>query len=203
MEEPKQDAKQSADGIPWDFSIYPEMTEAQRKVVFEIGLTLHGVQVTEQGFAFMLKWVFPKDSAMDLKTLYAMDKGTQKHTLGQLLVELRKRLDVHAEFDAMLAEFLDLRNRFVHRLFNEKECSLATDEGCIFASKIMERLQFLNWDIQRLTMGYNLLWAEHNSHPQIRDFFGKEVEASPHLQQVRSHFQYVLHPKTNSKKTTT
>ena len=124
-----------------------------------------------------------------------MDPAHQKRTLGQLVCELRKRVEVHPEFDANLSEFVTLRNRFVHRLFTEREFTLATDESCVRAGEIMLRLQSLMWDIQNIVMAYNLLWVEHSGIPELAAASKRDIAASKHLQQVESHFQHVLHPK--------
>ena len=63
--------------VNWDFSIYPEMTEAQQHAVFSVGLTLLGIQTVEHATDFLLHWVFPSDPTLDLKALIEqLEKGT-------------------------------------------------------------------------------------------------------------------------------
>jgi hypothetical protein len=181
--------------MDWDFSIYPEMTEAQKRATFSIGITLLSIQSVEQILEFCLRWVFPSNSNLDLKSLYVMATAERKRTLGQAVNELRKRVDVHAEFDSMLNEFVSLRNRFVHQLFNEPEFNLATDKSCEIAGEIMKHLQALAWDIQRLVMAYNILWTKHSGIPEVSTAANEMISLSKHLQQVDATFQPVLHPK--------
>ena len=122
--------------MKWDFSIYPELTNTQRGAISSVGLTLLSIQGCEHVIDFMLHWVFPSNPNLDLKALAAMDAKKQKKTLGQLLSELRKRAEIHPHVDSMLVEFLTLRNRFVHRLFNEREFNLATDNSCARAEEV-------------------------------------------------------------------
>jgi hypothetical protein len=185
--------------MSWDFSIYPEMTEAQKRTTFEAGLTLLCIQAAEHELSFMLRWVFPTDPGMNLKALYAQDSAGQKRTLGQLLNELRKRVEIQPDFKNMLLEFLELRNRFVHHLFNERDFNLATDESCVRASDVILRLQCLAWDIQRLFMGYIILWVEHCDIPELVTASQELVSTNRHLQQVRAHFQPVIQPKPRHK----
>ena len=49
------------------------MSDAQRKAVASVGLTLLAVQGCEHVIDFMLHWVFPSDPNLDLKALAAMD----------------------------------------------------------------------------------------------------------------------------------
>ena len=171
------------------------MTEPQKRAVFSAGITLQAIQGVEQILGFCLRFVFPSDASLDLRALYAMDSAHQKRTLGQLVAELRKRVEVHPEFNGYLTEFVALRNRFVHRLFTEREFTLATDESCARAAEVMSRLQFLMWDIQNIVMAYNLLWVEHSGIPELVTASETDIQSSKHLQQVRSHFQHVLHPR--------
>src|SRR5947209_8582144 len=171
------------------------MTDAQKRAVFSIGITLQGLQGVEQVLGFCLRFVFPSDPTLDIRELYTMDAAHQKRTLGQLVTELRKRVEVHADFDAWLAEFIPLRNRFVHRLFIEREFTLATDESCARAGEVMSRLQTLMWDIQTIIMAYNILWVQHSGIPELTTASKVHVQSSKHLQQVQSHFQHVLRPK--------
>jgi hypothetical protein len=181
--------------MPWDFSIYPEMTDAQKSATFTTGITLQGVQGVEQILGFCLRLVFPTDPSLSLAALYTMDAGSRKRTLGQLVVELRKRVEVQSDFDAMLREFVELRNRFVHHLFNERDCTLATDESCTRAVEVMRRLQLLTWDIQNILMAYNLLWVQHSGIPEFDAVSERNISQSKHLEQVRENFVHVLRPR--------
>jgi hypothetical protein len=178
--------------MSWDFAIYPEITDAQKCATFEVGLTLLCIQASEHILTFTLSWVFPRDPKMNLRTLYAQKPAGQKKTLGSLLKELRKRVDVRRDFNTMLLEFLELRNRFVHRLFHERDFSLGTDESCVRASEIMLRLQCLSWEIQHLLMGYVIVWLEQSGVPKLVNLSRDTVNTTAHFQQVRAHFQQVL-----------
>jgi hypothetical protein len=182
--------------MPWDFSIYPEMSDAQKRATFTAGITLQGIQGVEQILGFCLRFVFPRDPSLNPSTLYVMDSATQKRTLGQVVAELRKRVEVQSDFDAMLREFVELRNRFVHRLFNERDFTLATDESCFRAVEVMRRLQLLTWDIQNVLMAYNLLWVQHSGIAELAAASDKEISGNKHLEQVRENFIHVLRPKT-------
>jgi hypothetical protein len=181
--------------MPWDFSIYPEMTDAQKSATFTAGITLQGVQGVEQILGFCLRLVFPTDPSLDLASLYKMDDVSRKRTLGQLVGQLRKRVEVQSDFDAMLREFVELRNRFVHHLFNEPECTLATDQSCSRAVEVMRRLQLLTWDIQNILMAYNLLWVQHSGIPELAAASEKNLSQNKHLEQVRENFIHVLRPR--------
>jgi hypothetical protein len=185
--------------MPWDFSIYPELKPAQKQILSEIGLTLFYLQGLENSIEFMLDWVFPEKPTGKLAELYTASVSKRRQTLGQLLAELRKRTDVNPQFDSMLAVFLEDRNRFVHRLFNEREFNLVSDESCTKASQFMTQFQQNMWDISNLVMAYNLLWTRHFA--RNGDPAGIRAKTShPHLSQVDAHFLPVLDPKQTQPK---
>jgi hypothetical protein len=147
--------------MPWDFSSYPELSVAQKEILGDIGLTLFYLQGVENSIEFMLDWVFPENPTIRLGNLYLAKPAERRQTLGQLLLELRKKTEVNPQFNAMLTRFLEDRNRFIHRLFNEPEFALRTDASCLKASEFLRGFQQNMWDISNLVMSYNLLWVKH------------------------------------------
>ena len=56
-------------------------------------------------------------------------KNERKKTIGYFLTELRKRADLHDQFDQKLRDFLDHRNTFIHNLHDVPGWNLETQGG--------------------------------------------------------------------------
>jgi hypothetical protein len=110
------------------FINYPPLTQSQQDILREIGLTLFTVQGIEHILKFLLDFIFPDNPNASLRDLLDGSNEKKKKTLGGFVHELRKRVHVEREFEAMLLKFLTFRNRFIHTLFHEKGFGLGTDE---------------------------------------------------------------------------
>lgn len=80
------------------------------------GIALDTAQSLENILQLVLTWVLQKEGDLTIFLLETESKAARKKTLGQFMVELRKRTGVHKELDTMLDSFLDRRNMLAHRL---------------------------------------------------------------------------------------
>jgi hypothetical protein len=109
----------------------PEKTpeEQTNQTLQSIGNALMGVQLVEHLIGICLDLVFKPSqpfSAQDLENLGILER---RETLGRLLRELRKEVEVHPELIEYLNEFLDQRNRLVHRLLEIPDFHLSSGPG--------------------------------------------------------------------------
>jgi hypothetical protein len=109
----------------------PEKTpeEQTHQTLQRIGAALIGVQFVEHLIGICLDLVFkppPSLSAQDLENLGILERH---ETLGRLLRELRTEVEVDPELVEYLNEFLDQRNRLVHRLLEIPEFHLSCGPG--------------------------------------------------------------------------
>lgn len=98
----------------------------REEVVLHLGETILCLQKAERLLAVSLKLTSPKGADGKTKKLLAGDRAT----LGQLLYELRKQVELPPDFEATLSALLSGRNLIVHSLAFEPWFDLTTAEGC-------------------------------------------------------------------------
>jgi hypothetical protein len=149
----------------------PGFTEQQREVFFRIGLALFITQATEQVMKMCLTYLFP-DGGMN--TVDILKKAQRrKHTLGQIVIELRKRVGIDDNFDAILDEFLDKRNTLIHRLEDVPDLSLYSAQGIQIARRFVDRVLVLNESVFNVFIALARVWQhEVNIKTPVDHLFG-------------------------------
>src|SRR5664279_4810776 len=79
-----------------------------------MGMCLNMVQSAERGIRDVLTYVFPTGGVFDQTGLESDEAAFRRRTIGQLVVELRRRAEIHPDFEPALAGFLTDRNTFIH-----------------------------------------------------------------------------------------
>jgi hypothetical protein len=88
-----------------------------------IGVLLAMLQHVEHEMNVFLAFRFP-DQSISLEEIAFLKKSKQKKTLGLILRELRKRIPTLPANDRLFSTFVKDRNRFVHRLFMERDYNI-------------------------------------------------------------------------------
>jgi hypothetical protein len=122
-----------------------------------MGLALIFLQATEQLIRRCLTYVFPPGGVVTLEMLEQTEK--RKHTLGQFLCELRKRVDIDDQFDGVLDEFLENRNILIHRLDDVPGWSLDNDDGLKIARHFVDRLLIVDKNVRDVFMALLVTWV--------------------------------------------
>src|SRR5260370_35631800 len=94
-----------------------------------IGIGLIGLQYTEHLLDICLRLVLSDDESrlrLDWETIGILQG---RATLGILLKRLQEKVNVHPDLEICLGEFLEKRNRFVHRLLEIPEFHLSAGPG--------------------------------------------------------------------------
>jgi hypothetical protein len=86
-----------------------------------------------------------KNSEFTFESLNNLDTLLSKKTLGQLLVEVKKRTDITPAIESQFIEYKDKRNYLVHRYFPVNGEKLITIEGC---QELIVELQKLYTDLR-------------------------------------------------------
>lgn len=81
-----------------------------------MGVALLLLQTSERVIRLCMTLVLPKHEAITLELLQQQEESERCRTLGYFLTELRKRVDIDAQFDLLLIDFLKNRNDFIHDL---------------------------------------------------------------------------------------
>lgn len=169
------------------------MSDVQRRAIFETGLTLHALQITEHQISFCLTWVFPKDANARLRELFAADSNHPKRTLGQLIAELRKRAEIVDDFDDLFADFVNKRNRFIHKLFTEDQYQLQSDVGAARAIEFMLPLQELAVTVQDTFHGHLVSWGQNSEDPDLKALSEQLLQTHPRLRRIANEGHFKNH----------
>src|SRR6266446_4661227 len=166
--------------MPWDYSIYPKITQDQKKAFTTMGETLYMIQLAEHAIKICIKFVFNNKKSLSLESIYANKKNARK-TLGRLLNELRAKTHIHLEFDSILKSFVDKRNFFVHSIFDDLNYSLSSYESCEKLEQFPSDLQDDAWNVQNVFWGCLIHWAKANG---VFENFPEEMKNNKHIAQI-------------------
>ena len=172
----------------WD-----QMSDIQRRAIFEAGLTLHALHITEHQISFCLTWVFPKDVNLRLRELFAADAKHQKQTLGWLFTELRKRAEIADDFEQLFADFVSKRYRFVHKLFTEDRYQLQSDAGAERAIEFMLPLQQLAVAVQDTFHGHLVSWGQNSEDRDLKALSEHLLQTHPRLRRIADEGRFKNH----------
>jgi hypothetical protein len=136
----------------------PKIGEPQREIMFRMGFALLITQTTEKLISTCLAYALPESGSVTLESLEK--DNNRKKTLGQFIVELRKRVDIDDQFDKVLSEFLDKRNVLIHRIDDVPGWSLHNEEGLKVARLFVDRVIMLNESVLNVFMSLLHVWQK-------------------------------------------
>jgi hypothetical protein len=155
-------AKEESGKAVWDYSIYPDLSPSQRKAFEDIGATLYTIQMAEQAIKVAIKFILHETTDFSLDYFAGENAASAKRTLGQLLHEVRKTSDLHAQFDDILDGFLQKRNVFVHEIFSSADYGLESEEKIQHLQAFLNDLQDDAWNVQNVFLGCLTHWLKAN-----------------------------------------
>lgn len=173
--------KVKSDGKPWDYSIYPDLSQSQIEAFQTIGETLYMIQMAENAIKISIRFILNDENTYTIEDLTARNRGKKKRTLGQLLLEVRKYSDLHPQFDGMLEAFLEKRNCFIHQIFSSKEYGLNSDEQLARVNAFLCDLQDDAWNVQNVFLGCLRHWTKAHG---IFDSLPQSIREDKHLTQL-------------------
>jgi hypothetical protein len=131
----------------------------QDDILIVVGTILLLLQTVERVLALVMSFVFQKPN-MTPQKLFEEDRKNSKRTAGQLLTELRKRVDVHPSFDKTLMLYLEGRNTFVHNLGDIPGWNLSSAEGRRVAMRFLMHLERRSTRVLFVFGALARLWAK-------------------------------------------
>jgi hypothetical protein len=123
-----------------------------------------------------MTYVLPKDGKITVESLERQTAEEAKKTLGYFLGQLRRRVPVQAGFDAELSEFLELRNKLVHHLYEVEGLNFATPEGREVAEAFILKACVKTMHITLIFVSLIQLWVDHvglSSEDQDKEFLSE------------------------------
>lgn len=158
-----------------------------------IGLLLVLLQNAEHAINACLKWVFTHDPfGQDdegnlLDQLSNLKEFQRKKTLGQLHRALRERVDIHPEFETYFAQFVEDRNRFVHRLFIEPGFSVNNPKDIPRIRQFVDALTDQTMTLIAVFNAYVQVWAEEHKLADDNDYTNEPESFKAMVQHFKSH----------------
>ena len=140
------------------------LIEAQRDLFQRMGVELLHLQSVENAIRLCLQIVLPESPVLTLEALHAQEEKESKKTLGYFLSSLRKRVQVEAEFDSLLAEFLKNRNVFVHNLWSLEGWDPRSTEGCQRCVQFVQVLGDQATHVLNIFTGLLRAWEIQSGH---------------------------------------
>jgi len=144
-----------------------------------VGKLLLLTQMTEERISDVLRVVF-KEGILTAEDFVRKDK----RTLGQLVSEIRQKMQVHKEFEGLLLVFVEQRNLFVHQLHSQKWFNLGSTEGINTAWDALGQYLF---NLEQVSLTFTAYWmrfAEKAAVPKTG--WWEKLEQSgflPHLRE--------------------
>jgi hypothetical protein len=160
-----------------------------------IGETLLCLQSAEMSVSMCLNWVFPSLKIRTVDELYELNEKKSTATLGMLLSELRTRVHVEPEFDALLKRFLKNRNQFVHGLFCELDYIIISEENLKRGHAFLYQLREDIWEVENIFGSYFQIWSKAVGLEEFIRNRNSAVLDHGHVKSVRKGFKYFLHSK--------
>ena len=177
----------------------PEEVEDQKDLYAVVGLTLIQLQAIEQIMAFCMGFIF---TDADGKTLFDLtNPKTRKKTLGQLLTRIREKSELDPQFDLVLANFLEHRNQFVHRLTDNARMRFDSQVGRNNLRVFIGLLGSEMDTVSSILLGFIMRWAEPEKYAdlaRVRTRFSEGTMLGDAEQTFAPHTTKLLRPKQSA-----
>jgi hypothetical protein len=158
-----------------------------------VGKLLILTQQTEERISDVLRVVF-KRGVLTAEDFVRKDRKT----LGQLVSEIRRKMQVHPDFEGLLLAFVEQRNLFVHQLHTQDWFNLDSTEGINTAWQALGRYMFNLEQVSFTFTAYWMRFAERAAVPKTG--WWEKLEQSGFLPYLREFYYpklvYALKPKS-------
>jgi len=144
-----------------------EISREHQDVLVAMGVTVLLLQTTEKVIRLCMTLVLQKQAPFTLEALQEQEKAERTKTLGYFLAELRMRADIHDGFDALLEEFLQNRNDFIHDLSRVPGWGLDSPEQTAKAKRFIDQLIQQSEAVQKVFFGLISAWQEQVGMPKL------------------------------------
>jgi hypothetical protein len=132
--------------------LIPHIPEEVQESFLWMGCCLSFVQSAEHSLGKSLSIVFHQERIITIRSLEAEEEIARNKTIGYLLHEIRKRVDIDNKFDATLKSFLAHRNTFIHGLHPESGYDTGSAEGRAKIRELVDALISESWAVIRVLM---------------------------------------------------
>lgn len=143
----------------------------QHELLAYMGETMLHIQAAERRLQFCISYFYPDDKSKTVEEIEAKAEADRKKSLGQLLVLMRKRINVNKLFDRELEQFVDDRNALAHRFHSIEGVNIATLDGMRNAANFLEGLRAQAIHVRKTLQGLmNALLGEQTGGEEDKDY---------------------------------
>lgn len=137
-----------------------DIPQEHKEVLVAMGVALLILQTTERVIRLCMTLVLPKDGALTLESLQQQEESERYKTLGYFLAELRKRVNIDAEFDLLLRDFLKNRNDFIHDLSRVRDWGFKKAQDVASSKEFVNRIIRQSERVTKVFSGFIRAWQE-------------------------------------------
>ena len=167
-----------------------DIPQAQKEVLIAMGAALLLLQTTERLIQLCMTLVLPKREVLTLEALQQQEESERSKTLGQVLAELRKRIEIDVRFDLLLKDFLKNRNDFVHDLSRVPGWGFKNAQDMTASREFVYLLIVQSEKVNKVFSGLIRAWQEQNGIvlpvPKNEFFDDVEINFKPIVDQIFS-----------------
>lgn len=137
-----------------------DIPQEHQEVLVAMGVALLLLQTSERVIRLCMTLVLPKHGALTLEALQRREESERNKTLGYFLAELRKRIDIDAQFDLLLRDFLKNRNDFIHNLSRVPDWGFKKSHDVAASREFVYRLIRQSEKVTKMFSGLIRAWQE-------------------------------------------
>jgi hypothetical protein len=154
------------------------------RIFINIGYFITSSQVIDSLLKSIVSFVIPDKITSNMNDIELIDSKLGRHTMGQLIHELKKRVDFHESIETVVDRFLKNRNNLVHNFRKIEGSQLESPKDIELISMFLDTLLDDQIIIMNFLMALLLSWTKQvglNS-----DFFTKydNIEFAEWYQQI-------------------
>ncbi|TDE08519.1 hypothetical protein [Dyadobacter psychrotolerans] len=139
------------------------MNDLQDRVLRGMGAILISIQTTEKMLQTIIDIVLPKGGVGDPEEFLKRLNTVDKRTIGVFINSLRDRVEIEPWFDAILTEFLTMRNNLIHDVERIPGFGLNSEKELLVASSYLKKLLDYSKIIQNTMFGLGRAWQNQNN----------------------------------------
>lgn len=165
---------------------FEQTNKEEHDLLAMMGGCLLVTQLAEKSIRLCLTYVLQRPSSTAESLLTQLEEERKK-TLGYFLLELRKRVDVQAEFDTTLLLFLEMRNTLIHNVDEVPGWDREAPKGQKVAYEFLAKYLHLSEVVIGVFFSLARAW-QRQADVKIET----EVDANPLLQELENKYAKYL-----------
>lgn len=120
-----------------------ETWEENREVFARFGLAAYHAQCLEYELIGLLLLIQRANmKVIDLEALLSTEQSLSKRTLGQLMSQVKSKINLDSKYEEMLTAALEKRNYLMHHFFNRHAYNIPVESGKTLMIEELDEISF-------------------------------------------------------------